>query len=281
MSEFIKALSGSLAFLPHMIMWYVVFAGLERLFPAAEHKSLKGWLFNISVSVLHVSTGMLAGIVGAVIGRELKAVLGGGLIDLRISDTSGVLGGLAATLLSLLVFDFFYYWWHRSQHTIPALWAVHKLHHLDEDVNVSTTKRQHWLEEIGRIPAIAIPMAVFFNLSPGGGGVIGLIVSSWGFFVHANVRLPFGWFSWLLLGPQLHRIHHSRLPEHFNCVYSAFFPIWDVIFGSYYHPRRGEFPPTGIAGEADTTKLVTAVLLPFRMWRDAFNSRNSRPVRAS
>jgi len=261
-----------------MIMWYVLFATLERFVPAAEHKSLKGWVFNVSVSVLHVATGVVAGIVGAMIGQKLRAIFGGGLIDLKISDTSSFWGGLMATLLSLLVFDFFYYWWHRSQHKIPMLWAIHKLHHLDEDVNVSTTKRQHWLEEIGRIPAISLPMAIFFDLSTGGGGVVGLILSSWGFFVHANVRLPFGWLSWLFLGPQLHRIHHSRLPEHFDRIFSAFFPIWDVIFGSYYHPRRGEFPPTGIVGESDVT-FMAAVLLPFCMWRDAFSSWKSSTAR--
>jgi sterol desaturase/sphingolipid hydroxylase (fatty acid hydroxylase superfamily) len=68
------------------------------------------------------------------------------------------------------------------------------------------------------------------------------IQSAWTFLIHANLKLSLGPLSWLVDGPQVHRIHHSQLPQHFDRNFAAFFPIWDVLFGTYYHPARGEFP---------------------------------------
>lgn len=72
-----------------------------------------------------------------------------------------------------------------------------------------------------------------------------------------------GPFARLVSGPQLHRIHHSRLATHFDRNYAAFLPIYDQLFRTYYYPRRGEFPPTGVEGEAEMTSLREAALLPF------------------
>jgi sterol desaturase/sphingolipid hydroxylase (fatty acid hydroxylase superfamily) len=210
--------------------------------------------------------GAIAAIVGDLIGEKLSAGLHGGLINLKIGRTGGIARDLAATLLSILIFDFFYYWYHRSEHKYPGLWVMHKLHHLDPGINVSTNLRHHWLEDVGRIPMITIPMAILFDLSPRAGGAVGFSFSVWTFFIHANLKLSLGRLSWLVDGPQVHRIHHSKLLQHFDRNFAAFFPIWDVIFGTYYHPGRGEFPPTGVSGEPQVTTLREAAWLPFRTW---------------
>jgi sterol desaturase/sphingolipid hydroxylase (fatty acid hydroxylase superfamily) len=255
-----------------MALWWMVFAVLERLFPAVERKTAKEWGFNFSVSVLYIIVGAIAAAVGNFIGEKLRAGFHGGLIDLRIGKTGGIARDIAATLLSLLIFDFFYYWWHRSEHRYPGLWAIHKLHHMDPGINVSTNLRHHWLEDVGRIPMITIPMAILFDLSPAAGGAIGFAFSAWTFFIHANLKLSLGWLSWLVDGPQLHRIHHSKRAEHFDRNFAAFFPIWDVIFGTYYHPRHGEFPDTGVSDEPPVTTLREAAWLPFRSWRQLSGS---------
>jgi sterol desaturase/sphingolipid hydroxylase (fatty acid hydroxylase superfamily) len=266
MNELIQAARTSIAYEPLYVAWLVIFLVLERLFPAVEHKSLRGWTFNLATGVLYLTAGTLASGIGALIGGAIKARLGLGLIDLRISHTDTVLGAIAATLLSLLIFDFFYYWWHRSQHRYPALWAIHKLHHLDEAINATTDVRHHWLEDIGRIAAITIPIAILFNLSPEAGGTVGFFFVAWTIFFHANLRLQLGPLSWLINCPQVHRIHHSRLSEHFDRNFAAYFPIWDVLFGTYFHPRRREFPPTGLADEPAVSRIFDGALLPFRTW---------------
>jgi sterol desaturase/sphingolipid hydroxylase (fatty acid hydroxylase superfamily) len=267
MSHIMQVVSGFTESLVLLALWCMVFAVLERLFPAVERKAVKEWGFNLSVSVLYMTVGAIAAVVGSFIGEKLRAGVHGGLINLKIGKTGSIARDLAATLLSLLIFDFFYYWWHRSEHRFPELWAIHKLHHMDPGINVSTNLRHHWLEDVGRIPMITIPMAMLFDLSPAAGGAIGFAFSAWTFFIHANLKLSLGWLSWLVDGPQLHRIHHSKLPEHFDRNFAAFFPIWDVIFGTYYHPRRGEFPATGVSDEPPVTTLRDAAWLPFRTWR--------------
>ena len=269
MSLIMQVVSGFTKSLPLMALWCVVFVVLERLFPAVEHKPVKEWRFNLSVSVLYMMVGAIAAVVGELIGEKLRAGFHVGLINLKVGKTGGIARDLAATLLSLLIFDFFYYWWHRSEHKYPWLWAVHKLHHLDPGINVSTNLRHHWLEDVGRIPMITIPMAILFDLSPRAGGAIGFAFSAWTFFIHANLKLDLGGLGWLVDGPQVHRIHHSKLPEHYDRNFAAFFPIWDVVFRTYHHPRRGEFPPTGVIGEPQVTTLREAAWLPFRTWRRA------------
>jgi sterol desaturase/sphingolipid hydroxylase (fatty acid hydroxylase superfamily) len=266
MNELVQAGRATIISLPLYYGWLLVFVVLERLFPAVEHKSLRGWTFNLGTGALYLAAGTLASGIGALIASIIKHRLGLGLLDLRLSHTETVLGAIAATFLSLFVFDFFYYWWHRSEHKYPALWAIHKLHHLDEGINVSTDNRHHWLEDIGRIPTIALPVAILFTLSPEAGGIVGFFFVPWTIFIHSNLRLQLGPLSWLLDGPQVHRIHHSRLPEHFDRNFAAYFPIWDVVFGTYFHPRRGEFPPTGVADEAAISNFFDGAVLPFRSW---------------
>jgi sterol desaturase/sphingolipid hydroxylase (fatty acid hydroxylase superfamily) len=261
-----QVISGIAKSLPLIVLWYAVFAVLEQIFPAVERKSVKEWGFNLSVSALYLVVGAVAAVVGNLMGAALRAGFHGGWINLKLGKSGGVARDIAATLVSLLVFDFFYYWWHRSEHTYPSLWAIHKLHHMDPGINVSTNLRHHWLEDVGRIPMITVPMALLFDLSPQAGGAIGFAFSAWTFFIHANLRLDLGWLSWLIDGPQVHRIHHSKLPEHFDRNFSAFFPIWDVLFGTYYHPRRGEYPPTGVSDEPQVATLRAAAWLPFRTW---------------
>ena len=200
MNLIMQVVSGFTKSLPLMALWCVVFGVLERMFPAVERKAVKKWGFNLSVSVLYMAVGAIAAVVGDLIGEKLRAGLHGGLINLKIGKNGGIARDLAATLLSILIFDFFYYWWHRSEHKYPALWAMHKLHHLDPGINVSTNFRHHWLEDVGRIPVITIPMAILFDLSRQAGGAIGFAFSAWTFFIHANLKLGLGRLSWLVMG---------------------------------------------------------------------------------
>ena len=74
--------------------------------------------------------------------------------------------------------------------------------------------------------------------------------------------MPAPW--WVLNNAQFHRVHHSVLIEHRDKNFSAYFPIWDVIFGTAVAPTRGSYPKTGLdTGEAPA-KLATALFWPWR-----------------
>jgi len=253
------SLQAVLKSLPIFLAVTAAFALAERLWPAGPHKPLGGWLLNGALTLVYMFASSFAAAGSAALIAFLGTHLDVGLIDLRSRFHEGVLGGAAATLIWVAVFDFFYYWWHRLQHESGVLWRVHKLHHMDQELNVSTNNRHHWLEDLLRVPFILVPMAVVFKLDP----AVAFVLVLWTVFIHANLHLHLGLLVRLIAGPQLHRIHHSRLPQHFNRNYAAFLPIWDQLFGTYYHPARGEFPPTGVDGEPELSTFAEGMILPF------------------
>lgn len=159
------------------------------------------------------------------------------LIDL--SAWPFLLGLLAYTLLM----DFGEFLFHRAQHQIPWLWRMHALHHSDPNMNVTTTSRHYWAEPL--IKSLSIWPLCALVTSPTPTIVLGYaLISIYHNFVHANLRVDFGRWSWVLNSPAYHRRHHSALPEHFNSNYASLFPIFDVLTGSYRRPSG--FPPTGL-----------------------------------
>jgi sterol desaturase/sphingolipid hydroxylase (fatty acid hydroxylase superfamily) len=186
-----------------------------------------------------------------------------GLVTL--TDTTPAAARGAALLAYFVAADVFYYWAHRWQHESPLLWRTHRLHHSDTAVNASTTLRTHWLEEPVKLLVITVPIHLLFEVPPAVTGFMGVLVGGWLFFVHANVRLGFGRIGHLaLVSPQVHRIHHSRLPQHRDRNYALFFPFIDRMFGSWYEPQPDEYPPTGLTDGGRYDGVVSGLLSPFR-----------------
>jgi sterol desaturase/sphingolipid hydroxylase (fatty acid hydroxylase superfamily) len=245
---------------------YLVFAGgllLERLAPAERGQPFRHVFFNLWYTPLFLFLTALALPPLQSITAPWVAAYGG-WVPIRLPDTP--LGAVALGLAYMAVYDFFYYWFHRAQHEVPWLWAQHKLHHSDRSLNVSTSGRHHWLEEPLRVFLMLLPMALVFDVSAPGAGWMATALLLWPFFIHLNARLSLGPLTPVFAGPQVHRIHHSRLPEHHDRNYAAFFPFWDVLFGSYYAPKPGEYPPTGLDDGEDLNTPVKALLSPFRDW---------------
>jgi sterol desaturase/sphingolipid hydroxylase (fatty acid hydroxylase superfamily) len=180
-------------------------------------------------------------------------------------------------VLLFIAVDFFYYWFHRCQHTNSFLWEQHKFHHSEVSLNVTSSRRVHWLEEPLVLLFIVLPMTLLFNLQPIPSGFLAFIQVLWLQFIHMNLRLGAGKLSPIIVSPQYHRIHHSYQPEHIDKNYAVFFPIWDIIFGSYYHPQKGEFPPTGLTTGETHNHLWEAAILPFREWLKLIKFRKQKP----
>jgi sterol desaturase/sphingolipid hydroxylase (fatty acid hydroxylase superfamily) len=157
----------------------------------------------------------------------------------------GIPFALSVALLSSIVGDFFYYWYHRSLHSSRWLWPMHELHHEDEHMNVTTALRFHWVESIAE-NAVQILPAAFLPRPLVTIPLLYLLRYVRTIFEHLAIPLHVGPFNRLLASPANHRIHHSKLPEHFNRNFAAVWPFWDVIFGTYIAPIPGEYPPTGL-----------------------------------
>lgn len=171
----------------------------------------------------------------------------------------------------LLVYDLLYYWLHRAQHRFDGLWAIHALHHTEPHVNVTTTLRVHWLEEVFKAVLIIFPASLLFDATPAAQGWLVAVLGLWLFFVHANLKISFGPLSWLLTSPAAHRIHHSLDHAQSNRNFAVLFPIWDIVFGTFQRPVANQWPRTGVTGEtapgfwsANVGPLVRIAALPVK-----------------
>jgi sterol desaturase/sphingolipid hydroxylase (fatty acid hydroxylase superfamily) len=254
--------------LPFVFGLFAVFSVLERVLPAAgPRKPLSGYWLNFKLTVLeYLATPLLGGLTGVAV-LALGKSLGLGFIDLRFSTGHGIVDLILGFLLSTFIFDFFFYWYHRFQHE-SFLWQEHKLHHMDEQL--CAFYRESWLEPLISGPLSAIPMAILFKLNPEQGVITGALFTAWVVFIHTNIRLHLGPVALLVNGPQGHRIHHSRMREHFDQNFAAFFPVWDVLFGTYHYPKRDEYPVTGVHGEKEVRSLLQGALLAIREWQKMF-----------
>lgn len=149
----------------------------------------------------------------------------------------------AAILVFLVVYDIGEYLFHRMQHRVPVLWAMHSLHHSDPEMCALTTSRHYWADPLFKTITVWSASAMIISPTPAVLAAYSLI-SLWHFFVHSRLEVNFGRWSWLINTPAYHRRHHSRLPEHYDSNFAALLPIWDVLLGSYHRPDG--FPPTGL-----------------------------------
>src|SRR5215469_10849133 len=249
--------------------------------PAGPRKSARKWLVHFQIMLANYASGIPFALLATYLASRLVTSLGLnlGLLDLRVGDGSTVLSIIAALVVAGLVGDFFFYWYHRSLHASTILWQHHKMHHLDPEFDALTGPRQNWLENFFIVFFISIPVAVLFKLNAtdalGAGLVQGAIIGSWtllNFQNHSNLRLQFGKATVLFTSSQSHRIHHSYLPQHRDKNFVAFFPIWDILFGTYYQPARNEFPLTGVEGEDDIGSVWEAQIFALREWRKMFRA---------
>ena len=228
--------------------------------------SFRSILLNVGSGFLVCVSSFVLGPLTIMCSYFLARRFGNGLITLNIFTEEAVPAQIACLLLYILIKDFFFYFWHRCQHKVGVLWDIHAVHHSDTAFNVTTYLRQHWLNGPVQGFFVTISMTLLFKLPAVTMFDAALVIAIWLFFTHMNIRLQLGCLSWVVTGPQLHRLHHSCKPEHIDTNFAQYFPIWDVLFGTYHHPKKGEFPPTGLASGERIESLSTLIFSPFHKW---------------
>src|SRR5262245_50881239 len=142
---------------------------------------------------------------------------------------------LVVITATLIVRGFISFSTHYLMHLVPMFWRVHRVHHLDTEFDVSTTVRFHPLEFfIQSVPGVAI--VVTFGLAPWvlmSYELLDVAVTLWS---HSNLRLPVAvdrLLRYVIVTPDLHRVHHSAWKPETNSNFGAVFPIWDLVFGTF------------------------------------------------
>ncbi len=172
---------------------------------------------------------------------------------------------------SVVIMDFVIYIQHVMVHAIPVLWRLHRVHHADPDFDVTTGARFHTLEII---LSMLIKFATILLLGPPVVAVIlfEIILNVTAMFNHSNVGLPPALdrvVRWVLVTPDMHRVHHSVEDDEANSNFGFSLPWWDRLFGTYRdQPRGGHKEMTiGIHKYHDTKDvswITGMLLLPFR-----------------
>jgi len=150
----------------------------------------------------------------------------------------------ALVVLGYLVIDFNGWFTHWVRHKVTWFWYFHTVHHSQRQMNMFTDMRYHVLEYVIAHAITFVPLFALGITSPNI-VFIGLVKKWYRRFYHANIRMNLGPLRYVLVTPQSHRIHHSRLREHRDKNFGVTFSIWDQLFGTQY---RGwdEYPETGI-----------------------------------
>ncbi len=179
----------------------------------------------------------------------------------------GPLASAGLVVANLLAIDFVYYAYHRAQHRFPFLWAIHELHHADEELNATSSYRTYWLEMPVQAVLVSTPTLLLFGgLGPRHATIVLACSLFFLIFSHANLRLSLGPLSGWVIGPQVHRLHHSRLPVHRDCNFAQYFPFIDRLFGTFSRPGKDEFPPTGADALPGDAAFLRVLVEPFRIW---------------
>lgn len=182
--------------------------------------------------------------------------------DRSLLATSGLI------LLALFLWDFVFYWYHRAEHKISWLWNIHEVHHSDAHLNASSALRHAWIENPLQGVLISGPIVYLLKLNFLETLLFSATLATWLAFIHANVKLHLGALTPLLGGPQVHRIHHSKLEQHRDKNFAAFFPCIDKFFGTYHAPTLDEFPTTGTQNMASNLPWKAILTRPFISWLD-------------
>jgi sterol desaturase/sphingolipid hydroxylase (fatty acid hydroxylase superfamily) len=196
---------------------------------------------------------------------------------LTVSPT-GILEGLVPSLparifIGIAILDLFTYVAHVSMHKVPLLWRLHRVHHCDPFVDVTTTYRFHPLEALWRFSWTLGPVLLFGV--PAQGIVAYQFLSALnGLFEHANFSIGSALdrvLSWLWVTPNMHKVHHSTECPETNSNYGNLFAVYDRVFQTFTPTGRALGVTYGLRNidPERATSLAGALTLPFDASRRA------------
>lgn len=223
---------------------YLVFLGLEGLFPARRLPPQKGWhwlglLFLVLMGVATTVTPLLLPVDWLARHR---------LVD---GTRLGVIGGAVVGYACLSLVSFL---WHRSAHALDPLWrGFHQLHHSPQRMDMSGALFFHPLEMVVFALIQVFVVTLVLGLDPIAAAATGYIAVFYSLFQHLNLRTP-QWLGVLIQRPESHSLHHQRGVHAFNY---ADLPIWDMLAGTWRNPKDFE----GEAGfDAPSDRRILSML---------------------
>lgn len=242
-----------------MAIWEAVAPRRARLLPRRVR-----WLHNLALVALN-----------SLILRLLFPLAAVGFALLAAERGWGLLNAIEvpywwAFVLSVIALDFAIYLQHVVFHAVPLLWRLHRVHHADADIDVTTGARFHPIEIL---LSMLIKFAAIAVLGAPAAAVLAfeVLLNATAMFNHANLRLrqPVDrWLRRMLVTPEMHRIHHSMEAAETNSNFGFNLPWWDRLCGTYR--ERARLPQESMAigvkaltGSDAAVRLTGLLALPF------------------
>ncbi len=167
-------------------------------------------------------------------------------------------------LIALIISEFGLYWAHRLAHTYDILWRFHSVHHSVERLCFFNTGRFHFIDTLFSL-LLSIPI-LFIIGAPGEIFIwVSSITAFIGLLTHCNIYLNCRFFNYIFNTPNLHRWHHSRKSVEGNNNYGENLIIFDMLFGTYYYPKKRHVDPLGIKEFMPKT-FINQLWTPF-VWK--------------
>ena len=246
---------------------FAVLATLEALMPRRTRSQPRStrWVTNWSVTVLNTVTLRLMAFalpllaVGAAIDADAQ---GWGLFNIL------ELPFAVEVVLVVLIFDFAIWLQHLITHKVPILWRLHRVHHADVDMDVTTAIRFHPVEIA---LSMLLKIGLVYLLGPAAVAIVifEIILNGTAMFNHSNLALP-GWLDRairkVLVTPDMHRVHHSVHRDEHDSNYGFALSVWDRLFGTYIaQPAAGhDAMQVGLEWQDDRpSRLGWSLALPF------------------
>jgi sterol desaturase/sphingolipid hydroxylase (fatty acid hydroxylase superfamily) len=210
---------------------FIVMAVWEFVVPRRKQSIGRGWRWPNNLGVVIVDTLLV---------RILFPTTAVGLAMLAEARGFGFFNILAlptwvGVVASVVILDLAIYLQHVLFHAVPALWRLHRMHHADLEFDVSTGLRFHPIE-------ILLSMVIKFTVVAALGApavavlIFEVLLNATSMFNHGNVRIATGldrMLRWIVVTPDMHRVHHSILSRETNSNFGFNLPWWDRLFGTY------------------------------------------------
>lgn len=245
---------------------FAVIALSEFAWPRRASERGQRWITNFGLLLLNTALLRLASFalpaltVAAAFGAERWQL--GLLPALKLPDA-------VAFVAAFVALDLAIYGQHVAMHAVPALWRMHRVHHADATLDVTTGLRFHALEillsqvwKIGVIILLGVPVMAAL--------VFEIVLNASSMFAHANLNLPSGverWLRLVLVTPDMHRVHHSVERDEHDTNYGFNLSLWDRLFATYRAQPRAPYETmaiglTGIT-QGEARNFAAMLCFPF------------------
>lgn len=257
-----------------LIVIYLILFAVEQKWPLRQRKRalLQRIRINFSFTILVYLIASL-----------LITPLAKYTVNLSLNYQFGILAWLPLNntgkfICGFLLLDLTFYYWHRMNHEISLLWRFHNVHHVDPDLDVTTSMRFHVVEiaysSLFRVLQLGLIGANVWLLF-----CYEFAFQANTFFQHSNIKLPFRLekiVNKILVTPRMHGIHHSYFREETNRNYGVVFTFWDKLHGTILLNVPQNAITIGVPAyqQASDNTFINLLLMPFQSQRKYWHVEN-------